>query len=212
LLAVFLVGATSSAQAPPLLVNGSFEDGPNPGRWMQVAGGSTAIKGWVVTGEAIDYVGTLWRNSEGARSVDLDGSLRSTLTPPYAQGGIAQTFATKPGTIYLVTFDLAGNPYGPPAVKPLRISATGQEAEFTFDVTGKRVANMGWVNKTWTLTAKETSTTLEFRSLTVSPATGYGAVIDNVSVVVATKEQIKSRGAQLHGAPLSWPVSYPFPP
>jgi outer membrane protein OmpA-like peptidoglycan-associated protein len=42
---------------------------------------------------------------------------------------------------------------------------------------------MGWQKTTWTFSAKDSTTTLEFRSLTASPQTGYGAAIDNVTVV-----------------------------
>jgi outer membrane protein OmpA-like peptidoglycan-associated protein len=45
---------------------------------------------------------------------------------------------------------------------------------------------MRWLATTWTFTAKETATTLEFKSLTISPQTGFGAAIDNVSVVPDT--------------------------
>jgi len=42
---------------------------------------------------------------------------------------------------------------------------------------------MGWTRKSWVFTATGSSTTLEFRSLTVSPQTGFGAAIDNVVVI-----------------------------
>jgi choice-of-anchor C domain-containing protein len=172
-------------QQPSLIVNGSFEQGPPAGRFVNLVGGTTSIPGWKVTGEGIDVVGTLWKASRGLRSIDLDGSSPSTATPPYMHGGIAQTFATTPGTQYQVTFDLAGNGFGGPRMKPFRVSAAGQSMDFDFDVQGKTPARMGWVAKSWTFTAKDTSTTLEFRSLTTPPLTGYGAAIDNVSVTGA---------------------------
>lgn len=184
LLMTGLLFSNAAAQDPSLIVNGSFEQGPAPGSYLHLDGGATSITGWVVTGEGIDYIGRLWIASDGGRSLDLDGSKRSAGTPPYAQGGIAQTFATTPGTRYLVNLDLAGNPFGGLAVKPMRVSAAGQHMDFTFDITGKNGSNMGWTSKSWTFTANSASTTLEFRSLTVSPATGWGPAIDNVSVTV----------------------------
>jgi len=181
--------ATRQSQENPrkvtsLLVNGSFEEAPATRRFVNVAAGASSVRGWVVTGEGIDIVAALyWPASDGVVSVDLDGSAGSRISPPYAQGGVAQTFRTTPGTRYLVTFDMAGNPARPPATKPMRIFAAGQEAELTFDITGKTMRNMGWSPKSWTFTAKSDSTTLEFRSLTVSPLTGFGPAIDNVSVV-----------------------------
>jgi choice-of-anchor C domain-containing protein len=138
----------------------------------------------VVTGEGVDLVGAgYWKSSEGSFAIDLDGSARSRTTPPYVQGGIAQTFATVMGKRYKVTFDLAGNAYRPPARKPMRVRAAGDSIDYVFDATGKTGQNMGWVAKEWVFTARADSTTLEFLSLTRSPETGFGAAIDRVAVV-----------------------------
>jgi choice-of-anchor C domain-containing protein len=182
---LFLLGGVPVAQQPASLIrNGSFEEGPGTPVFLNLPGKSTALPGWVVTGEGIDLVGAgYWRSSEGAYAIDLDGSARSRTTPPYVRGGIAQTFATQPGKRYRVTFDLAGNTYRGPIKKPMRVRAAGDSADFVFDVTGKNGQNMGWVAKEWEFTAKADSTTLEFTSLTQSPETGYGAAIDRVAVV-----------------------------
>jgi choice-of-anchor C domain-containing protein len=181
----FVTVGSARAQAPDsLIVNGSFEDGPLVESFLDLKGGNRSLPGWVVTGEGVDYVSVrYWISADGKRAIDLDGSARSARTPPHVTGGIAQTFATKPGTRYRVTFDLAGNPNRPPAVKPFRVSAAGQSAEMSFDTKGRNARSMGWQKTTWTFTAKDSTTTLEFRSLTVSPQTGYGAAIDNVAVV-----------------------------
>jgi choice-of-anchor C domain-containing protein len=168
-----------------LIRNGSFEEGPGTRVFVNLVGGSTALPGWVVTGEGVDLVGAgYWSSADGTYAIDLDGSARSRTTPPFAHGGIAQTFATTPGRRYQLTFELAGNPNRPPARKPMRIAAAGQSVEFVFDATGKTGRNMGWVTKTWTFTATGDSTTLEFTSLTQSPQTGYGAAIDRVAVTL----------------------------
>lgn len=167
-----------------LIVNGSFEQGPAVATFRHLGAGDTSVPGWVVTGEGVDYVSKgYWVSSDGERAFDLDGSARSAISPPHARGGIAQTFATVPGIRYRVDFDLAGNPNRPPQVKPLQVSAAGQSTQFSFDTAGKNGQKMGWLRSSWTFTAVDGATTLEFRSLTVSPQTGYGAAIDNVSVV-----------------------------
>lgn len=180
-----LLPAASPAQrSAGLIRNGGFEEGPGTRTFLNLAGGSTALPGWVVTGEGIDLVGAgYWRSSEGTHAVDLDGSARSRTTPPHVRGGIAQTFATQAGTRYRVTFDLAGNPNRGPVRKPVRVSAAGQSAEFEFDATGRTGRDMGWEPREWVFTATADSTTLEFTSLTQSPQTGYGAAIDRVAVV-----------------------------
>ena len=91
-------------QATNLIQNGSFETATvNPGSFLQLDAVSTAITGWTVSQGTIDYIGTAWQASEGARSLDLQG---------LASGGIQQTFNTTIGETYRVTFDLAGNPFG----------------------------------------------------------------------------------------------------
>lgn len=173
-----------SQSTASLLINGSFEQGPAVGAFLNLEGGNTSLPGWIVTGEGVDYVSRgYWISSDGTRAIDLDGSARSLKTPPYVQGGIAQTFATKPGMRYRVTFDLAGNPNQLPEVKRVRISAAGQSAELSFNAKGRNGRNMGWQATMWTFTASDATTTLEFKSLTTSPQTGFGAAIDNVSVV-----------------------------
>jgi choice-of-anchor C domain-containing protein len=181
-----LLTAAQLAQRPVGLIrNGGFEETPGTPIFRNLAGGSTALTGWVVTGEGIDLVGAgYWRSSEGTYAIDLDGSARSRTTPPHVRGGIAQTFATLAGKRYRVTFDLAGNPNRGPSRKPMRVRAAGDSADFVFDATGKTGQNMGWVSREWVFTAAADSTTLEFTSLTQSPETGYGAAIDRVAVVL----------------------------
>ena len=180
-----------------LLVNGSFEQGPAVATFLNLAAGNKALPGWTITGEGVDLVSTgYWISSDGTRAIDLDGSDRSRQTPPYVHGGIAQTFATTPGTRYRVTFDLAGNPNRPPEIKRFQISAAGQSAELAFDAKGKNGRNMGWLATTWTFTAKEAATTLEFKSLTTPPQTGFGAAIDNVSVVPDTAPAMSVRESE----------------
>ena len=69
-----------------LIVNGSFEEGPDVESVVPLDEGSTAIKGWTVTRGQIDYIGTFWKAADGKRSIDLHGS------PVY--GGLKQKFAT----------------------------------------------------------------------------------------------------------------------
>src|SRR5664279_3424060 len=87
-----------------LLTNGSFETGPNPGGFTNLAAGSTAITGWTVsTPGNIDYVGSLWVAANGSRSLDLEGSAGTCAVPTNCPGGIEQSFATTAGTQYTVT-------------------------------------------------------------------------------------------------------------
>jgi len=155
--------------------NASFESaGVDPGEGHSfLPGDSTAITHWTVGGAGIDYLGGAWPPAEGRRSLDLNGP---------GSGSIRQVMDTSRWPRYLVTFSLAGNPDGGPAVKSLRVYAGSQFQDFTFDITGKSKANMGWTVKSWTFLASAASTTLEFRSLTSGP---YGPLLDKVRVIRA---------------------------
>jgi choice-of-anchor C domain-containing protein len=169
-----------------LLVNGSFETGPAPGSFTNLASGSTAITGWTVSFGNIDYIGSLWVASDGSRSLDLEGSAGTcSINPPNCPGGIAQTFSTVAGQQYVVTFDLAGNLLNLPVIKTVSVSAAGQSQNFTFNTAGHNTASMGWVTDTWTFTATGSTTTLEFDTAD-NPATGWGPALDNVSVTAVS--------------------------
>jgi choice-of-anchor C domain-containing protein len=166
--------APAPKERPNLLVNGSFEDGPEGlGNWQPRNPGDKAIKGWEVTRGQIDLVGNHWPAADGKRSLDLHGSP--------GLGGIKQTFPTKPGARYNVTFWMAGNPEGTVPKKRMGVSAAGSSKEFEFDATGKTVKAMGWVKKSWQFTATEKETTLEFYTL-MKEDESCGPALDTVSV------------------------------
>lgn len=167
--AVALVPASANAAE---FINGSFENGTlaNPS-FATVAGGSTAINGWVVTGNSVDYIGSYWAAQDGSRSIDLNGN---------GQGGIQQTFDTVVGQLYNISFWLAGNTDGNPTTKSVGVSVGGPNSIFTFNTNGfSRRNNMGWTNFNYQFAATSTSTTLSFASL--DPGS-FGASLDNVSV------------------------------
>ena len=170
----FAVGGAAQAAA---FQNGGFETGTDPGAtFTQLNTPSTAITGWTVSAGSIDYISAgYWQPAEGMRSLDMSG---------IAAGSISQTFDTIPGHSYQVTFSLAGNPDGLPTVKNLTVVATGgATSSYTFDITGKTRAAMGWVSKTYAFTANAASTTLSFNSL---DATSAGPALDNVVVTDTT--------------------------
>jgi choice-of-anchor C domain-containing protein len=173
------VPATGEETPKNLLVNGSFEEGPEAGDFLPLDTGSTDIKGWTVTRAQIDYIGGHWKSADGNRSLDLHGSP--------GLGGIKQAFATTKGRKYKVTFSMAANPNYQPeggSVKILCVRAAGKKEAFSFDAAGKTVEAMGWATKTWEFTAVEDETTLEFHTVeTEDPS--CGPALDNVSVVEA---------------------------
>lgn len=146
----------ASPAAANLTSNPSFEDGPNPGVAVQLAVGSTAVSGWVVTRNPIDYIGTRWNAAEGVRNVSLNGT---------SPGGIAQTFPTVADAEYTVTFMMGGDAFANPILKHMRVTAAGQSQDYVFDATHSWEWDIGWLQHTFNFTATGSSTTLEFYSL-----------------------------------------------
>jgi choice-of-anchor C domain-containing protein len=181
-LAVAIVAAHAPGVPAPkarpdanLIVNGSFEEGPDDvGVYKSLDPGSTAIKGWKVTRGQIDYVGTNWVSADGNRNIDLHGSP--------GKGGVAQEFATVKGKKYGVKFQMASS-YGK-GKQGIIVEAAGQKETFTTDGTGTTPATIGWTRKSWEFTATGDRTTIEFR--TEGTGDEYcGPVLDDVVVTEA---------------------------
>lgn len=172
---VAVLGSAVPVKAANLIQNGSFELGVDPGPFLPLNPGSTAIDNWVVTRAQIDYY-TGWEAADGVRSLDLNG------TP--GVGGIAQTFNTTVGLQYLVNFALAGHNSG--LLQTIGVTAAGQSTQFSFQsvpfVPDDPLPKLGWVTKSWEFTAVDTQTTLEFFSLQSDYPFG-GPALDDVSVV-----------------------------
>lgn len=162
----------ATAYAGPF-INGSFEtSSTNPGAtFATLAGGSTAINGWVVGGDSIDYIGGYWNAQNGSRSIDLSGN---------APGSIAQTFDTVIGQVYNVTFFLGANGDGPPPSKTVSVGATGNATgNYSVGSTPFPPNVTAWSPFNYVFTASGTSTTLTFTS---TGTTAFGAALDNVNV------------------------------
>lgn len=174
LLTSILASAPAPQPRPNLLKNSSFEEGPNVGNYQAFAQGNKDIPGWVVTRGGIDVVDSYWQASQGKRTIDLHGSP--------GLGGIQQTFATKPGRTYKVTFSLAANPDGSFPKKSMAVAAAGKSMEFSCDATGKTRDNMGWQKKSWKFVAADKETTLELFTTSQNDES-CGPVIDDVQVM-----------------------------
>jgi len=158
------------------IVNGSFENGTDPGSYTTIFGvNNTAITGWTVNGGgSVDYIGTYWQSSDGSRNLDMSGL--------YTVGSISQTFATTPGVTYSISFDLSGNPDGPPANKTLVVNATGGGNQiFAYDVIthANNHADMQWEGQTYTFRATGANTTLTFST---PDSSAWGPALDNVGI------------------------------
>jgi choice-of-anchor C domain-containing protein len=177
-----------SAFAVTSVINGGFEDGtPSANPFDTLVPGDTRLTGWTVDSGSVDWVGSYWTASVGSRSIDLTG---------FDAGAISQTLTTTIGNTYVVTFDLSGNPAGPPAIKTLTVGATGAPTtgyEFDTATAGNTLSDMMWVSKTYTFLATNTSSVLTFTSTT---AGFFGPALDNVTVTenVPTAADCKNGG------------------
>ncbi|MEU7094979.1 choice-of-anchor C family protein [Kitasatospora aureofaciens] len=181
-LAVAATALTTTALAAPAQAaghrafsrfdDGSFESPKAPaGNFTEFAAGQN-IGPWRVTSGSVDLIGAgMWQAAEGDQALDLNGN---------AAGTIAQTFTTVPGATYSVTYALAGNPDGGVALRTGRALIDGQDfQDYSFDVTGRTRAAMGYVGRQFSFVAQNSSTTLAFESTVGGP---YGPVLDNVQV------------------------------
>lgn len=166
-------GATASAQTVSRFDDGSFEYPRATANSFASLSAGQAIGPWQVTAGSVDLIGAgFWQAAEGDQSVDLNGS---------NSGAVAQTFTTVPGTTYTVTYALAGNPGGAPALKTGSALIDGQNfQDFSFNTTGKTFTNMGYVNRQFTFRATGSATVVAFASTT--PDSAYGPVVDDVRI------------------------------
>jgi choice-of-anchor C domain-containing protein len=166
--------------------NGSFElASVDPGASFTTLGaGSTAITGWTVGGDGIDYIGGYWDAADGSRSLDMSST---------GAGSIFQDFDTVVGAFYDVQFALAGNPDGGPIEKFLSLDVLDSAANYvfqssiTFDTSGQTKTDMGWINPSFSFQATTATTRILFTS---ENDTAYGPALDNVRITQRTDGQI----------------------
>jgi choice-of-anchor C domain-containing protein len=172
-------GVPADSSPTNLVVNGSFED---PSSWQTEAideypGGSTGITGWTVGGDSVDVTGSsYWTAQDGEQSVDLSGS---------APGSVSQTVATTPGSVYTLTWYMAGNDNCGQPIKTMDVSWDGSQIYApTFDTDGFDNQDMGWAEEQIEVGATGASSALEFADGTAD-GSQCGAVLDDVSLTTA---------------------------
>jgi hypothetical protein len=164
-----------------LLTNGGFDDTgafkANSDGAMSLLPGSTALPGWNVVNSAgldLAWLGpkNAWQvpSSQGGYFLDLAGYHGST---PWS--GISQTFATKVGDTYTISFDLG---YYGSSPSSLQVNAGDAQQTFTTGAKGGI-----WDHETFSFKASSANTTLTFLGLSASNGNFLG--LDNVSATLA---------------------------
>lgn len=171
----------TAPQVPPtedgnLVTDGSFEASTTiagVASFRSVA--NDVIGSWMITNGSVDLVGPgQGVAADGDHFVDLNGNSAGA-------GTMEQLVSTAPDRQYRVSFSMAGNPNGGPTVKELEVIFGDVRRRFTFDITGRTNANLGWTEQSFVANPDcGSSTTLSFRSLTVGDR---GPNLDSVRVV-----------------------------
>lgn len=143
-----------------------------PNSFQLFTAGQT-IGPWTVTRDDVHLVGAgFWQAADGVQSLDLDGG---------RAGAIARQISTTPLVTYRISYALAGNPASGPTIKTGRVLVNGHAVQnFSFDITGKTFADMGYVHRHVYFLATGVSATIEFSS-TTSPS-GWGPVLDDIDI------------------------------
>jgi choice-of-anchor C domain-containing protein len=179
LAAVLMAGSAASAQN--LVVNGGFETGGDlpPCNWFDFHAPSSQLPGWFVDFGSIDHIRTPAKAQctttdvsaiEGERCVDLDGVLEA--------GGISQSIALVPGSVYRLSLQMSGSPYCGGLSKRLRVEVAqiARIFEFTCAPSGQQ----GWIGHSMEFTATSAQQLLKISSLN---GAGCGPIIDAVNIV-----------------------------
>jgi choice-of-anchor C domain-containing protein len=164
-------------EAANRVANGGFESVAAPAGWFTTYGTGATIGGWRVTAGTVQVKGKgFWQAGAGVQSLDLNGD---------GTGAMAQDVSTTAGESYDLTFRLAGNPDGGPAVKTVDVTwgtAGGTDTvvvgRMTFTTTGRSRTDMGWIDVSLPgLKATGTKMVLGFVSQT---AGAFGPALDGI--------------------------------
>ncbi|OPL17255.1 MAG: hypothetical protein AVO38_05495 [delta proteobacterium ML8_D] len=176
--ALVLAGATLAFALP--IYSESFEADEQIQGFNTVGAGGTVGNSMIVTGGEVDWIGTYWQASDGTHSLDMSGSQLGTIAEV--------NLNTIIGNLYEVSFDMAGNPVGPPELKNMYASINPplEVYAFSFDTSSTNVSDMGWISNSFQFTAESMITTLLFGDLSINlnnPLNNfYGAALDNIVV------------------------------
>lgn len=196
LLGVGLVASPASASTPENLIrNGSFEEGAFVGTqadlpWINFGvsrytpgDGDDMMNYWSVNVGSVDLTNKDWIASDGTSSIDMVG-LSYTAE-------LSQSFSTVAGKTYLLSFDLAANPYAPAEAAQFMVLSVSVRSDldsepavidtYNPDPTGRTPENMGWERQELMFFATRTNYTLTFEG--GSESCCWGPTIDNVSII-----------------------------
>lgn len=156
--------------AIPQVINGSFENGPNPVLSVEIETGSTNIVGWTILSGNIDYSSARWKAADGHRSIDINGS---------NAGCIAQEIdGFEPNQYYELSFGLAINPESSPTSASVVVEIDSVANRFYVTKTGSKTTP-DWSRHRIQFRATQPKSPLRITSLTGGWA---GALLDSFQI------------------------------
>jgi len=170
-----------------LVADGNFTAAGTPSSFTTYFASQT-MGGWTVVSGSVDLIGGYWQSPPGGgNSVDMAGD---------TSGTISQTISGLViGQLYQLSFDLSGNPDGPPSIKQLGVGLTiggGSPYAFSYTIGANTKASMNYLPESELFTATSASEVLQFQDQSDgnginNPAgpygtTPWGAVIGDVSL------------------------------
>jgi hypothetical protein len=179
IIAIFASGSTVLGLGPNLLVNPSFE---NPsGNYVDLPGNSTHLDGWRTILDGVEIITTtdiglgfpvLITIPDGNQAIDL---------PPFTRpggGGIEQTFTTKAGEAYEVSFYIGSiKNHGKDGNGNVDVDVDGTTHSFSFSGT---TGDWDWGLRSFQFVADDSLATLQFKSF--DDPLQHTASVDGVSV------------------------------
>jgi len=183
-----LAGLMPAYAAPNVIVNGSFEQPiAGNGNFRSFSAGDSGIPGWTITGPggtAVAIVdtnfsqnGVTFNAADGVQWLDLTGVTSNV------REGVAQVFATIPGEVYSIVFDLGNTTGG---------FVFGTQSDVSIEINGVDLVGAPVVNAdpdptglayeefTIPFTAATALTTLGF--INDDPSSDNSNALDNVRV------------------------------
>ncbi len=159
--------------------NGSFEDG---------------FDGWIVTGNALVKSNPPYTFTDGANLVAFNND-QSMPT-----GILSQTFATIPGQVYQLNFDMGVLAFNDNQQR-LQVQVTGSSSLLSQTFTTNRLNGniIRWESKSLQFTANSTSTTLSFRDLS-TVTDSLDLTLDNIRVIQQISRTLVVNSSQAPGA------------
>ena len=172
---VAILGVAISSTSAQLIANGSFETPVTS--FMTIFAGDTTISPWVVGLSSVDLLGP---NNGFIEGPAFDGMQYIDLNGSPGPGQLTQTFKTRPGSIYLVTFAYSNNYIDQPSASAdVRVfDAMGDLLDQTITHDTAVPGDLHWTLFRGQFTARKRNTSFEITSVTDSNG---GILLDAVS-------------------------------